>query len=105
MKKGQKLFVIDPRPLEAALQQSVANLARDKAMLGQAEANLARDNASEKYARVEAERYTKLFDEGIVSKEQGDQYKTNADTLEQSVLADKAAIESARAQMASDDAA
>jgi multidrug efflux system membrane fusion protein len=104
VKKGQKLFVIDPRPLEAALQQSVANLARDKAMLGQAEANLARDNASEKYARVEAERYTKLFDEGIVSKEQGDQYKTNADTLEQSVLADKAAIESARAQMASDDA-
>ncbi len=104
VKKGQKLFVIDPRPLEAALQQNIANLARDKAMLGQAEANLARDIASEKYARVEAERYGKLFDEGIVSKEQGDQYRTNADTLEQSVLADKAAIESARAQMASDDA-
>ncbi len=104
VKKGQKLFVIDPRPLEAALQQSIANLARDKAMLGQATANLARDVASEKYARVEAERYGKLFDEGIVSKEQGDQFRTNADTLEQSVLADKAAIESAKAQMASDDA-
>lgn len=104
VKKGQKLFVIDPRPLEATLQQNIANLARDKAMLSQAEANLARDIASEKYARVEAERYGKLFDEGIVSKEQGDQFRTNADTLEQSVLADKAAIESARAQMASDDA-
>jgi len=104
VKKGQKLFVIDPRPLEAALQQNIANLARDKALLGQAEANLARDVASEKYARIEAERYGKLFDEGIVSKEQGDQYRTNADTLAQSVLADKAAIESSKAQMASDDA-
>jgi len=104
VKKGQKLFVIDPRPLEAALQQNIANLARDKALLGQAEANLARDVASEKYARIEAERYGKLFDEGIVSKEQGDQYLTNADTLAQSVLADKAAIESSKAQMASDDA-
>lgn len=104
VKKGQKLFVIDPRPLQAALEQNIANLARDKALLGQAQANLARDTASEKYARAEAERYGKLFDEGIVSKEQGDQYRTNADTLEQSVLADKAAIESSRAQMASDDA-
>jgi len=104
VKKGQKLFVIDPRPLEAALQQNIANLARDKALLGQAEANLARDVASEKYARIEVERYGKLFDEGIVSKEQGDQYRTNADTLAQSVLADKAAIESSKAQMASDDA-
>ena len=31
------------------------------------------------------ERYGKLFDEGIVSSEQGDQYLTNADTLAQSV--------------------
>jgi membrane fusion protein, multidrug efflux system len=104
VKKGQKLFAIDARPLEATLQQNVANLARDKALMGQAEANLARDIASEKYARIEAERYGKLFDEGIVSKEQGDQFRTNADTLAQSVLADKAAIESSKAQMASDEA-
>jgi multidrug efflux system membrane fusion protein len=105
VKKGQKLFLIDPRPLQAQLEQSVANLARDKALLGQAEANLARDIASEKYARVEAQRYGKLFDQGIVSKEQGDQYLTNADTLAQSVLADRAAIDSARAQMTADQAA
>ena len=104
VKKGQKLFQIDPRPLTATLAQNKAALARDKALLGQAEANLARDVASEKYARAEAERYGKLFDQGIVSREQGDQYRTNSDTLAQSVLADKAAIESAKATIASDEA-
>jgi multidrug efflux system membrane fusion protein len=104
VKKADKLFLIDPRPLEAALAQSEANLLRDQALLGQATANLARDTASEKYARDEAGRYMKLFDEGIVSREQGDQFRTNADTLAQSVLADKAAIESAKAQMTADRA-
>jgi multidrug efflux system membrane fusion protein len=104
VKKGQKLFVVDPRPLEATLAQSEANLAKDKALLGQAQANLAKDIASEKYARAEAERYTQLFQQGIVSKEQGDQFGTTADTLTQSVLADRAAIESSKAQISADDA-
>ena len=104
VKKGQKLFQIDARPLDATLAQNKANLARDKALLGQAQANLERDIASEKYARAEAERYGKLFDQGIVSREQGDQYRTNSDTLAQSVLADKAAIESSKATIASDEA-
>ena len=104
VKKGQKLFQIDPRTLQATLAQNKAALARDKALLIQAGANLARDIASEKYARAEAERYGKLFDQGIVSREQGDQYRTNSDTLAQSVQADKAAIESAQATISSDEA-
>ncbi len=104
VKKGQKLFVVDPRPLEAQLAQSNANLQRDVALLNQAQANMSRDVASEAYARAEAGRYAKLFDDKIVSKEQVDQYKTNADTLAQSVMADRAAIDSSRAQMASDNA-
>jgi len=105
VKKGDHLFTIDPRPYQAALSQAQANLARDTAALGQAQANLARDTASQAYAVVEANRYQKLFEEGVVSKEQGDQFRTNADTLAQSVLADKAAIESSRAQMLADQAA
>ena len=104
VKKGQKLFQIDPRTLQSTLAQNKAALARDKALLVQAQANLARDIASEKYARAEAERYGKLFEQGIVSREQGDQYRTNSDTLGQSVQADQAAIESARATIASDEA-
>jgi multidrug efflux system membrane fusion protein len=105
VKKGDKLFTIDQRPLAAQLAQAQANMARDNALLNQSQANLARDTASEAYARAEAGRYAKLFDDKIVSREQADQYKTNADTLVQSLLADRAAIESARAQIASDQAA
>jgi membrane fusion protein, multidrug efflux system len=105
VKKGAKLFTIDPRALTAQLAQSEANLARDNALLGQAQANLARDIASEANARTEAGRYARLFDDKIVSREQVDQFKTTADTLAQSVLADRAAIESSKAQAAADRAA
>ena len=71
VKKGDPLFTIDPRPLEAALAQVKANLAKDQALLAQAQANLARDIAQEKYARTESGRYNKLAAEGIVSKDQG----------------------------------
>ena len=104
VKKGDKLFTIDPRPFQAQLQQLQANLLRDQALLSQAEANVARDSASERYARSEAGRYAQLFEQGIVSREQGDQFRTNADTLAQSVLADQAAIQSSRAQIEADKA-
>ena len=104
MKKGDPLFTIDPRPLEAALAQAQANLAKDQALLAQAQANLARDIAQEKYARTESGRYNKLAAEGIVSKDQGEQFTSNADALAQSVMADRAAIESAKAQAVADQA-
>jgi multidrug efflux system membrane fusion protein len=105
VQKGQKLFTIDPNQLEAQVAQAEANLARDEALLSQAEANLAKDSAGEKYAREQAARYAKLFSEGIVSKEQGDQLNSTADSLAQGVRADKAAGDSLRAQMRADQAA
>jgi membrane fusion protein, multidrug efflux system len=82
-----------------------ANISRDTAALGQAQANLARDTANEKYAQTQAGRYEKLQAEGVVSKEQSDQQRSSADALAQTVLADKAAIESARAQIVASKAA
>jgi multidrug efflux system membrane fusion protein len=105
VEKGQKLFSIDPSQLEAQVAQAEANLARDEALLSQSEANLAKDTAGEKYARDQAVRYGKLFAEGIVSKEQGDQLASTADSLAQGVKADKAAGDSMRAQMRADQAA
>ncbi len=101
VKKNDLLFTIDPRPYQGQLNQAEANLARDTAALSQAEANPAKDMANEKYARVEAGRYQKLADQGIVSREQTDQIGSNADALAQAVLADRAAIESAKAQIIS----
>ncbi len=104
VKKGDKLFTIDPRQLEAQLAQAEANLARDTALLSQSEANLLRDTASQQYALGDADRYAQLVAASIISKEQGAQLRANADALSQSVQADKAAIESARAQIVADQA-
>jgi membrane fusion protein, multidrug efflux system len=105
VKKGDLLFTVDGRPYQAQLSQAQANLARDTAALSQAQANLARDIANEKYAQDQAKRYHGLFDQGVVSREQADQMSSSADALSQTVLADKAAIESARAQIVADKAA
>ena len=45
---------------------------------------------------AQAERYSKLFESGIVSKEQYDTFRTNSDALAASLRADKAEIERAK---------
>jgi len=85
VKKGQLLFTIDPRPLEAALKQAEANLARDSAQL--------------RNTREQLKRYEELVEKQYVSREQYDQIKTNADAAEAVVDADKAAVENAKVQL------
>lgn len=99
VKKGDLLFNIDPRPLDAALRQSEANMAKDTAVLGQMEANLKRDEAQERFVQGQADRFYKLFEQGIISKDQAEQYRTSASVAGSAVAADKAAIESARASV------
>jgi membrane fusion protein, multidrug efflux system len=79
------LFNIDARPFEARLQQI--------------EANLARDEAQAKNARAQALRNKNLFDAGIVSRDQYDQFATSADALDASVRADQAAVADAKLQL------
>jgi multidrug efflux system membrane fusion protein len=102
--KGDKLFTIDSRTYEAQLKQAEANLLKDRALQAQAEANLKRDTASQQYARDTAERYQGLLKDGIVSKDQTEQLASNANASAQSVDADRAAIDSAQAQIAADEA-
>jgi len=105
VKKGDVLFLIDRKPLEGQMKSAVASLEKSKALELQAEANLNRDTANAKYAREQAARYMKLVEEGIFAKEQGEQLKSNADALAQLLEADRAAINSAKAQMDSDQSA
>lgn len=104
VKAGDPLFLIDPRPFDAAIQQTEANIAKDTALLRQAEANLRRDTAQEKYARDQAARYQKLFSEGVMSKQQTEQYDSEANVRAEAVRADQAAIESAQAALKADTA-
>ena len=85
VKKGEKLFDIDPRPLEAAYNQAAANIARDQASLLQAQANMARDEANAKYQDAQAKRYAELFQAGVISKDQAEQLRASADASAQAV--------------------
>lgn len=105
VRKGQTLFTIDQRPFRAQLAQMEANLARDKAQLSQAQANLARDEAQAKYAQAQFGRMSKLVAEGVMSREQLDQARAEADARAAAVRADHAAIESAKAAVQADLAA
>ena len=85
VKSGQLLFTVDPRPLEAALKQ--------------AEAALARDSAQVRNLREQVRRYADLVEKQYVSREQYDQIKANADAAEAVVEADKAAVDNAKVQL------
>jgi multidrug efflux system membrane fusion protein len=97
VKKGDKLFMIDQRVYDAQLNQAQSNLAKDQAQLGLSQANLTRDEAQEKYAQSEATRYAEMLEKGLVSREQAEQYRTNADAVSAAANADRAAIRSAEA--------
>jgi multidrug efflux system membrane fusion protein len=99
VKKGQQLFAIDRRPFEAALAQAEANVTRDKALLAQAEAQLQRDAANAEYQQLSSERQASLAGRGIISKDQAEQVRAQADATAALVKADKANIESAKAQL------
>ena len=105
VKKNDVLFLIDRKPLEGQMKSAMANLQKSTALELQAEANLNRDTANAKYAREQTDRYLKLVEQGIFAKEQGEQLKSNADALAQLLDADEAAINSAKAQMESDQSA
>ena len=96
VKKGDLLFNIDPRPVQANLAGSVANQARAVNEQRQAQANLAKDRAQAQTAAVQAQRYEYLYKQGVVSKDQYDQIRTNAEALAGVAKADEAAVASAR---------
>src|SRR5947208_1308526 len=104
VKKGEVLFTIDTRPLEANLRQAQANVSKDLALKKQAEANLARDVAQARYGEIEAKRYRTLVEQGVVSREQYDQTQSNAESLKATVEADRAAIHSAEESIKVDTA-
>ncbi len=97
VKAGELLFTIDRRPLEAQIRQAEATLSRNLAQAKQAEANLAKDQAQQIYLRAQADRYSKLTQEGIISKDQNDLIQANYSAINQAIEADRAAIDSARA--------
>ncbi|HUB85406.1 MAG TPA: efflux RND transporter periplasmic adaptor subunit [Rhizomicrobium sp.] len=82
VKKGDVLFQLDPRPLQAAYNQAVATTKRDEATL-----------VSDK---KDAIRYTTLQKLGAASGQQTDQAVAAAGAMAATVVADKAAADAAK---------
>ncbi|BAY36118.1 RND family efflux transporter MFP subunit [Nostoc sp. NIES-2111] len=125
VKKGDLLFTIDSRSLQAALMQAQANKAKDVAQVQQAQANLAKSQAQVRQAQanvekaqaqvkqaqanvtkdvaqytnanVQAQRYASLLKEGAISKQQAEQYQTTADAQQATVTSDQSGVTNAQA--------
>jgi membrane fusion protein, multidrug efflux system len=85
VKEGQLLLQIDPRPYQAVVDQAVGTLAKDEANLKNTEA--------------EAQRYTALYQAGVVSKESQQTQLSNAGQAAGSIKSDQAAIEAAKVNL------
>ena len=109
--RGDLLFTLDQRPLQASVRQMEANVAKDRAQLRQMEAavaqkqaevtqalaNVERDLAQLDNARAQEERYRELMRRDLVAREQYDQIRTNFSALQATVQAGRAAVENAKA--------
>jgi membrane fusion protein (multidrug efflux system) len=91
VKKGQLLFEIDPRPFQAALDQTEGQLAQAKAMLANTE-------AVQRRTELDVNRYTPLAKEEAASQQ-------DLDNAIQNNLAAKATVATAQAQIQTAQAA
>ena len=82
VRKGDRLFTIDPRTFDIAVRQAESLLEKDRAQLKNAEADVAR--------------YAGLVQKDYVTKEQYDALVANRDVLIAAVKADEAGVSNAR---------
>src|SRR5713101_8682203 len=95
VRKGQLLFEIDPRPLQAALDQAKGDLAKAEGQVAQAngqlsqsQAQLAQAEANQGKTQMDVDRFTSLVKSSVISQ----QY---FDTAVQANLASKAQVKAA----------
>jgi multidrug efflux system membrane fusion protein len=82
LKKGDKLFTIDPRPYEAALAGTEAQYEKDKALAAN--------------GRSSAQRQQKLFEQKLISPADYDTARYSADAQDATVKSDAAAVQTAK---------
>ena len=97
VKKGDLLFTIDPRPLQASLAQANANLAKAQAAVDQGKQVLAKDQANATNARTILKRDLKLVEEGVISREEYDNAVAASEAADATVRADQSAVSSLNA--------
>jgi RND family efflux transporter MFP subunit len=104
VKQGQLLFQIDPRPFQADLDQAEGRLAQAqgqleqaRAQLAQAEAEVAVAQATQQRVQLDVDRYTPLYQQNAITKQ-------DLDNATQNNMAAKAQVQAAQAQVETDRA-
>lgn len=85
VKKGALLFVIDPKPFQEDLKQAQSGLEYNQALMAK--------------AQKDYERFKKLYDEGVVSRDEFESYQTQLATYKAQVRDNSAKVENARIQL------
>jgi multidrug efflux system membrane fusion protein len=83
--QGDALIEIDPRPYQVMLEQAEGQLAKDQAQLHD--------------VQVDFERYTLLYNEGVVPKQQVDTQQAQVGQYQGAIKADQATIDNAKLQL------
>jgi len=104
--KGQLLFEIDPRPLQAATDQAEGQLAQAKAQLLQAQsgllqarAQLKSSEANQHKAQLDEDRYIPLAQQQAITRQDMDNALQNNESQKAQVAAAQAQVETAQAQI------
>lgn len=112
VQEGEVLYEIDPIPFEAAVEQAEANLAaarkaadRARAALQASIAGVARQKATLALARTNLQRFEELVKERAVSISQRDQAATDAEVAKAMLQAAEAQVESDQQAVAAAEAA
>jgi RND family efflux transporter MFP subunit len=107
VKAGQPLAEIEAPELDQQVRQARAGLQQSQAALDQASANYEQGKADLEFARVTAERWGGLLAQGIASRQESDQYRTQyqsrmaaVQSLEKGVAVQRSNIASAEANLA-----
>jgi membrane fusion protein (multidrug efflux system) len=104
--KGQLLFEIDPRPFQAAVDQAAGQLAQSKAQLAQARAGLVQAQAqlvsaeaNQRKSQLDEEKYTPLFEQQAVTRQDLDNSVQTNQSNKAQVAAAGAQVETSKAQI------
>ena len=105
VKKGDLLFSIDSRQLQAALTQAEANLLKAMATVRQGQDIVAKDQATANNSRTIVNRDAKLIEAGVISREEYDNALSKAQADEATVRADQSSVANLQAAQKAEQAA
>jgi RND family efflux transporter MFP subunit len=104
--QGQLLFEIDARPFQAAVDQAAGQLAQSKAQVAQAQAGLVQAQAqlvsveaNQRRSQLDEEKYTPLFEQQAVTRQDLDNSVQTNQSNKALVAAARAQVETSKAQI------